>query len=232
VLSADDLSAPSLPHGTLCLTFDDGPGVTTGDGRGPKTDRLGDYLADEGIRATFFVCGKYVDALPHVVRRAHLQGHVIANHTTHHPDLRAELAAGHDIVAELTETDRAIRDATGASASFFRAPYGRWSADVAATLNADPTAGAYVGPVHWDMNAEDWAFWRDGAAPEVCAAEYLKAIEDVGRGIVLMHDCTADDDTWQRNNATYEVVRILVPQLKARGYRFVGLDEASLTTTG
>ena len=46
-----------------------------------------------------------------------------------------------------------------------------------------------------------------------------------------MHDCTADDDTWQRNNATYEVVRILVPQLKARGYRFVGLDEASLTTT-
>ena len=231
MLSADDLSAPSLPQGTLCLTFDDGPGVTIGDGRGPKTDRLADYLADEGIRATFFVCGKYVDALPHVVRRAHEQGHLIANHTTHHRDLRAELAAGSDIVAELTDTDRAIRDATGASASFFRAPYGRWSADVAATLNADPTAGAYVGPVHWDMNAEDWAFWRDGAAPEVCAAEYLKTIEDVGRGIVLMHDCTADDDTWQRNNATYEVVRILVPQLKARGYRFVGLDEASLTTT-
>ena len=67
------------------------------------------------------------------------------------------------------------------------------------------------------MNAEDWAFWRDGAAPEVCAAEYLTAIENVGRGIVLMHDCTADEDTWQRSNATYEVVRILVPQLKVTG---------------
>ncbi len=231
MLSADSLSAPSLPQGSLCLTFDDGPGVTVGDGPGPKSDRLADYLADEGIRATFFVCGKYVEALPHVVRRAHEQGHVIANHTTHHPDLLAELAAGHDIVAEVTETDRAIRDATGSGATYFRAPYGRWSAEVAATLNADPVAGAYVGPVNWDMNAEDWAFWRDGVAPEVCAAEYLTAIENVGRGIVLMHDCTADNDTWQRSNATYEAVRMLVPQLRSRGYRFVGLDEASLAAT-
>jgi peptidoglycan/xylan/chitin deacetylase (PgdA/CDA1 family) len=229
VLSAHSLSAPALPQGTLCLTFDDGPGITVGDGPGPKTDRLGDYLADEGIRATFFVCGKYVDALPQVVRRAHEQGHLVANHTTHHPNLLDELAAGRDVVAEVTETHRAIRDATGSDATYFRAPYGRWSPQVAATLNADPVAAAYVGPVNWDINAEDWAFWRDGAAPEICAIEYLRAIESTGGGIVLMHDCTADDDTWQRNNASYEVVRILVPQLKTLGYRFVGLDEARLS---
>jgi peptidoglycan/xylan/chitin deacetylase (PgdA/CDA1 family) len=229
VLSAHNLSAKALPQGTLCLTFDDGPGVTVGDGRGPKTDRLADYLADEGIRATFFVCGKYVDALPHVVRRAHEQGHLIANHTTHHPNLIDELAAGRDIVAELTGTDRAIREATGTIPRFFRAPYGRWSAAVAATLNADPVAEQYVGPVHWDANAEDWACWRDGMPAEVCAGNYLSAIETAGRGIVLMHDCTADQDDWRRNNATYEVIRILVPQLKALGYRFVGLDEAPLS---
>jgi hypothetical protein len=89
--------------------------------------------------------------------------------------------------------------------------------------------GQYVGPVNWDVSAEDWAFWRDGSAPEDCADAYRAAIQSAGAGIVLMHDCTADEESWQRNNATYEVVRILVPELRALGYRFVGLAEAPLS---
>jgi peptidoglycan/xylan/chitin deacetylase (PgdA/CDA1 family) len=43
-----------FPPKTLCLTFDDGPGETIGDGPGPKTLKLAKFLNKNGIRATFF----------------------------------------------------------------------------------------------------------------------------------------------------------------------------------
>ena len=227
MLTAHDLTAAALPEGTLCLTFDDGPGVTEGDGRGPKSDRLAEYLADEGIPATFFMCGKYVDALPHVAARINALGHLIGNHTWSHPELN-DLTV-EEVVSEVAQAHRSIREATGVAARYFRAPYGRWSPDALAALNADPVTAGYVGPVNWDVSAEDWAFWRDGSAPEDCAAAYRAAIQSAGAGIVLMHDCTADEESWQRNNATYEVVRILVPELQALGYRFVSLADVPLS---
>jgi peptidoglycan/xylan/chitin deacetylase (PgdA/CDA1 family) len=227
VLTAHDLSASALPEGTLCLTFDDGPGVTDGDGPGPKSDRLAEYLADEAIPATFFMCGKYVDALPHVAARIHALGHVVGNHTWSHPELN-ELTV-EEVVTEVTETHRSIREATGVSARYFRAPYGRWSTAAVTALNADPLIAEYVGPINWDVNAEDWSFWRDGRPPADCVAAYSAAVASVGAGIVLMHDCTADEDTWQRTNATYEVIRVLVPELRALGYRFVSLADVPLS---
>jgi peptidoglycan/xylan/chitin deacetylase (PgdA/CDA1 family) len=48
-----------LPDGLLCLTYDDGPGVTsTPTGPGSRTDDLGFYLFLQGIPATFFVIGQ------------------------------------------------------------------------------------------------------------------------------------------------------------------------------
>src|SRR5712672_1415908 len=45
----------SLPEATISLTFDDGPGETDGEGSGPRTPELAQFLADQGIAATF--CG-------------------------------------------------------------------------------------------------------------------------------------------------------------------------------
>ncbi|MGH7192455.1 MAG: hypothetical protein ACREJM_02855, partial [Candidatus Saccharimonadales bacterium] len=45
-----------------------------------------------------------------------------------------------------------------------------------------------------------------------------------GRGIVLLHDSSEEDDVRPRNR-TFEMTRLLAPRLKARGYRFVRLDE-------
>jgi peptidoglycan/xylan/chitin deacetylase (PgdA/CDA1 family) len=227
VLSPSPLSAPHAPDGTLCLTFDDGPGVTPGEGRGPRTDRLGDYLAEEGISATFFVCGKYVRALPDVVRRLHDQGHVIGNHTTNHRELR-ELTL-EEVRDEVVGTHDLVRDAVGIDPRYFRAPYGRFPYDRVEVLNQDPVLASYTGSVNWDVNADDWASWRDGADPEAVAEDYAQAVESVGRGIVLMHDCTADEESWQAGNATYETVRLLVPELRARGFTFAPLHQLALT---
>ena len=40
----------TVPAKTLCLTYDDGPGATTGNGPGPRTAQLAEYLHNEGIR--------------------------------------------------------------------------------------------------------------------------------------------------------------------------------------
>ena len=218
------LDGASLPDGTLCLTFDDGPGATDGTGPGPRSRQLAEYLADEGIPATFFVCGKHVAELPHVVERVRALGHAIANHTQTHPDLRAAVESGRDVTGELVATDALIR--TDARPLFFRPPYGSWSPAVAASLNADTSlAAGYMGPVNWDIDGEDWAAWRDARSAEECAQTYVRAVDEVKRGIVLMHDSTADVTDWQRNNATLETVMLLVPELRAQGYRFAALDD-------
>ena len=91
-------------------------------------------------------------------------------------------------------------------------------------LNASGRFSDYLGPVNWDISAEDFAFWRRGAPADEAAAAYLQLIEETGRGIVLMHD-SSEEDLVRSNNQTLELTMLLVPELRRRGYRFVPLTE-------
>jgi peptidoglycan/xylan/chitin deacetylase (PgdA/CDA1 family) len=231
-----DIKGSDLPAKTLCLTYDDGPGESNGDRAGPKTEALGSYLCDEGISATFFVIGAHAEKYPHVLQSLVRQGHTIGNHTYSHPGLVALAEAGGDVVEELARTDAIIREFTGNRPLFFRAPYGNWrqvdpeaKADkavsiVAEALNASGRFDDYIGPVNWDISAEDFAFWRRGDCAEKAAAAYLTLIEEIGRGIVLMHD-SSTEEVMRWGNRTLELTTLLVTQLKRRGYRFVGIEE-------
>src|SRR3954469_12659212 len=220
-----DIKGSDLPERTLCLTYDDGPGESDGDGAGPKTAELGEYLCREGIRATFFVIGAHAEKYPHALRSLVRQGHTIGNHTYSHPGLVAVAERGGDVVAELARTDEIIREFTGVKPRFFRAPYGNWrqvdpetKADktvslVAEALHASGQFDDYIGPVNWDISAEDFAFWRRGNLAEQAAEAYLDLIEKVGRGIVLMHD-SSDEEIVRRQNRTLGLMKLLVPELK------------------
>jgi len=86
----------------------------------------------------------------------------------------------------------------------------------------------HVGPVGWDIDGNDWELWQDRVGPQEVTEVYLAAIEVAGRGIVLMHDSTADSEFIKQGNAAYEATRLLVPELVRRGYTFVGLNEVPL----
>src|SRR3977135_1905370 len=85
-----------LPRGTkqLGLTYDDGP-------NDPHTLRLLEVLAKQGVHATFFLIGRYVQQRPEIVRDIVNAGHVVGNHTFAHPllifksaaEIRQELSA-------------------------------------------------------------------------------------------------------------------------------------------
>ena len=227
-----DIRGDRLPPGTLSFTFDDGPGRTDspGDGPGPRTAELGAYLHAQGVPAAFFAVGKFAVEGGDILSGLRSLGHLVANHTFDHPSLPAFVASGADAPGQLARTDDAIRDHVEGPVTLFRAPYGDWRlrgqarSNVAAALNRSPLATSHVGPIGWDIDAGDVGFWRDGRSATECAEAYLEAIERAGRGIVLLHDSTADIDEIRPRNRALGLVRALVPELRRRGYRFVRLD--------
>ena len=224
-----DIKGDHLPRGTLCLTYDDGPGR--------ETLEVGRYLHGEGIRATFFVMGRHAEGQRDTLRRLSAWGHLVGNHTYSHPGLVALAKEGGDVVGELERTAEVIRPFVAGGVVFFRPPYGNWrekeesdptrerpTSVVAGVLNSSGRLRDHVGPVNWDVSGHDYDHWRRGAPAEECAAEYLERVANVGRGIVLMHD-SSDEEVIRANNRVLELTRLLVPALKGRGYRFVRLDE-------
>ncbi len=231
-----DIKADQLPPKTLCLTYDDGPGETAGRGPGPRTAALAAFLAERGVAATFFMVGQHIAHYPEIPRQVQALGHLIGNHTYSHPGLVALAQSGGDVVGEIARTDELLRDAVAGLVTFLRAPYGNWrekiapdsdvdrrSSIVAEILNRSGRFANYVGPINWDISSLDWEFWGRGDPAASCADALLAKIERIGRGIVLMHD-SSDDPAVRANNRTEETTRLLVPELQARGYRFVRLD--------
>jgi peptidoglycan/xylan/chitin deacetylase (PgdA/CDA1 family) len=215
----------SLPPMTLCLTFDDGPGETSGSGPGPHTLKLAEYLSAQGVPATFFMVGKHAEQFFSLPPRIRNLGHLVANHTYDHPQLVEFLAGGGDLIDQVSRADAVLRNSIDGPTIFFRAPYGTWSNDVALTLNNNlAVAMGHVGPILWDIDGGDWYHWKEGHSPQFAADVYLRAIQLAGRGIVLMHDSTADIDVVKQLNRTLSMIQILIPALKAQGYRFVRLD--------
>jgi peptidoglycan/xylan/chitin deacetylase (PgdA/CDA1 family) len=219
------INGASLPEMTLCLTFDDGPGETSTPGPGPRTVELAQYLNGQGIPATFFMVGKFASDLPDILPQVKSLGHLIGNHSYDHPSLIEYSQNGGDVVSQIARTDGLIRHWVDAPVVFVRPPYFAWNTEVASALNANLTASlSHVGPVGWDIDGSDWTCWRDKRIPEECAANYIQQVETQRRGIVIMHDCTADMDVVRLANRTFEMVQLLVPQLRERGYQFVRLD--------
>lgn len=221
-----------LPPGMLCFTYDDGPGRTEGpeDVPGPRTAELGAYLQSMGVPATFFAVGKFARESGEILAGLRSRGHLVANHTFDHPSLPGFVARGGDARGQLARTDEAIGEPVEGRVTFVRAPYGDWwlqgqaRSNVAADLNRSAMARSHVGPIGWDIDAGDVGFWRDDRPAEDCARAYMEAIEQTGRGIVLMHDSTADIDAIRARNRALGMARVLVPELRHRGFRFVRLD--------
>jgi peptidoglycan/xylan/chitin deacetylase (PgdA/CDA1 family) len=209
----------------VALTFDDGPGA--------GTEQILNTLKRYRVRATFFALGSAMKKHPDLALRIVREGHVLANHSYSHPMLSKDLYQNEpaQLLAELKDTHEELRKYVPNGASlYFRAPYMAWTPGNAIVANQDPELRPYVGPVCWDVgrsvtvldgtlkDAADWECWtkRMNLSPLQCAVGYSNGIDEIGGGIVLMHDI---------HPKTAEMVELLVPRLLKAGYRFVTLDE-------
>jgi peptidoglycan/xylan/chitin deacetylase (PgdA/CDA1 family) len=230
-ISTGNLTGTSLPPKTLALTFDDGPG--------PRTSELSTYLENNGIAAGFFLNGKMIHDTT-VLTQLVADGHVIGNHTQTHASLTGQSTGSWHLddattVSEVAQTDELIAPFVTADRFLFRAPYGDFDWSSANALNASAMS-KYVGNIYWDIGdhmgphrAADWDCWsagKDGIVLTVakCAELYLEEIDTVGRGVILMHDPYSIGGD-PANGGTVDMVKILVPALKEKGYSFVRIDE-------
>jgi len=181
----------------VALTFDDGP-------HPELTPQLLDILRQQGVRATFYVVGRNVDAYPEIARRIVAEGHEIANHTYNHPHLTQVGAARLD--SEITKTTESIQRATGRRPTNMRPPYGSINARVEQAL-----LGKHgLDVIMWSVDPLDWK--RPGA--EVVRQRLVEGATP--GGILLAHDI---------HPGTIEAMAGTIGDLKAKGYGFATVSQ-------
>lgn len=181
----------------IALTFDDGP-------HPELTPKLLDLLRAQGVRATFYVVGRNVEAHPDIARRIVAEGHEIANHSWSHPALTSLGAAR--LQQEIGNTSNAIESATGRRPTSMRPPYGAINERVRRTILKD--YGMDV--VLWSVDPFDWK--RPGAS--VVANRLVEGAKP--GGILLAHDI---------HPGTIEAMPETIARLKEQGYAFVTVSQ-------
>jgi peptidoglycan/xylan/chitin deacetylase (PgdA/CDA1 family) len=160
----------------VVLTFDDGPW--------PATDaKILAALAEECVRATFFMIGRSASEHPELVRRIASLGHTIGHHTWTHRNLKytkPEVAGG-EIDKGISAVEMALHGSatTTPSTPFFRFPY--FEMTPAILDNLEKRGIAVFGADLW---ASDW----NKMTPQQELKLLTDRLEITHRGIILMHD--------------------------------------------
>ena len=218
-LTDDGMDGETLANDTVVLTFDQGPAE--------RTWELSDYLHQEGIAATFFVNGKSVDGREWALQKMMDDGHLIGNLTETHAAL-TNLTTD-EIIDEVARTDAKILPFVPGGKFFLRAPYSAWTSNERKALDGS-SMKKYVGPIAWDIGSTlthtsgaDFECWSDEHQldAETCGDLYFAEITTKKKGIVLMHDGPLDAP----NGPTVDMVKYLVPKLKAAGFKFARVDQ-------
>ena len=176
----------------IALTFDDGPGE--------YTEELINCLVENNAKATFFMLGQNVEAYPEIAKELSDAGMELGNHSYSHPDLvtiGAEAAA-----QQVSNTDAALKSATGFEATVMRPPGGSFNDSVKAAIN-HPL-------IIWSIDTRDWATKSEDQT-------YQVVMDNAQDGsVVLMHDI----HEWSVKAA----IR-MIPDLIAKGFKLVTVSE-------
>ena len=191
-----------LPLGPreLVLSFDDGP-------RPESTPLVLKALAEQCVKASFFMNGEPMKLHPALARQVLAAGHSVGMHGRHHEHF-SQLAAGAQL-ADLDTMQAIYREVLGMPAPAYRFPFLEETATLREALR---TRGITVMSV--DAGAEDWL---PDQTPQMLADKLLSQLRARGPeagGIVLLHDA---------QDQTARALPFLLHTLKAQGYRIVQL---------
>lgn len=200
------LSSENKEEKVVALTFDDGPDPL-------YTPRILDILKQYNIKATFFTIGDSGARYPDLLSRIYKEGHELGNHTYKHIDIGTE--SKEKIKQELKSTNRVIENSTGHGTILFRPPY-----DNGLDMSQDKALETFmkINDLGYVMvgNAIDSNDWKDKVPDKITH----NVLNSLGNGnIILMHDGGGD------RSATIEALPMIIKELQAQGYRFVGIGD-------
>ena len=172
------------------------------------TEQILDALQKHQAPAAFFVVGHMIESAPDIVRRMAAEGHIVGNHTFHHPDMSA-ISNQEAFRQELETLEALYQETVGEEMPrYYRPPQGKYSAE-----NLRQAQALGYKTILWSLAYVDWNT-DDQPTAEEAYAKLLPRIHD--GAIVLLHSTSA-------TNAA--ILDDLLTKWEEMGYTFASLPE-------
>ena len=169
------------------------------------TDELLRILKENDVKATFFLCGYWVEKYPEEVKKIAAEGHDLGNHSATHPHMSR--ISSEEIAQELQKCHENVKKLTGVEMELFRPPFGEYDNHVIETAEQN---GYYT--IQWDVDSLDWK--EQGAEVEI---RQVLEHKHLGNGsIILFH-----------NDAKYtpKVLDTILKGIKEKGFEIVPISQ-------
>ncbi len=185
----------------LYLTFD--AGYENG-----QTEKILDVLKKHQVPAAFFLVGNYIQRNPELVRRMAAEGHIVANHTMHHPDM-SKISTKEAFSKELADLEALYMETVGSEMpKYYRPPQGIYSQE-----NLKMAGELGYKTLFWSLAYADW----DNNNQPTRQQALDKLLPRTHNGaVILLHS------TSQTNG---EILDELLTKWKEMGYEFRSVDE-------
>ena len=183
----------------LYLTFD--CGYENG-----NTGKILDALKEKGVPAAFFCTQHQAESEPELTARMINEGHIVGNHSVHHPNF-SQISA-EKMAQELEGFDNFMRRNFGYCSSYFRYPEGAYSEYALSEVTGHGFRVCFwsLAYADWDENNQKGA---DYAYDTVTSRLHPGAI-------ILLHSVSSD-------NAA--ALGRIIDEARAQGYEFRSLEE-------
>ena len=196
----DAYYAQDTDEKNIYLTFD--CGYENG-----NTEIILDALKKHNAPATFFVVGNFLSTSPEIVKRMISDGHIVGNHSYHHPDM-SQISSIDSFSKELQELSDLYKETTGQEMKkYYRPPQGKYS-----ETNLKMAKDLGYKTFFWSLAYVDW--YQDNQPSKEEAFD--KLLNRIHPGaIVLLHSTSS-------TNA--QILDELLGKWEEMGYQFRSLD--------
>ena len=190
---------------TLYLTFDEGY-------ENGYTAQILDVLKKYNIPAAFFITGPYLERESELVKRMVNEGHIVGNHTVHHPNL-PKLTSAKKMAEELCSLNEQFVSHFGFSMRYMRPPEGEYSERLLAVAN---TLGYKT--VFWSFAYRDW----DPSAQKGSSYAFEQVTPYLHNGAILLLHAVSKDNA----DALENIIQFALNS----GYKFKSINEIVTNT--
>ncbi|MDD3341874.1 MAG: polysaccharide deacetylase family protein [Bacilli bacterium] len=182
---------------TIYLTFDEGDNDT-------YVKEIADVLDRHKVKATFFLCKRFILDNPDLIRSMTRNGHSIGNHTAYHKSM-PKLATKQNFstyLKEITDLEDAYYSVTGKQIDkVYREPKGEWSYRSLKIVKD-------LGYKSFFYSA-DYLDWKGTVTKEYALKELKKRVHN--GAIYLIHP---------KNKGNYQAMDSFIKEMKKEGYSF------------
>jgi len=173
-----------------------------------NTEAILDALKKHDVPAAFFVVGHYLESAPDLVKRMAAEGHIVGNHTYHHPDMTS-IVSQEAFQKELEDVAVLYEETTGEKmVMYYRPPQGKYSKE-----NLKMAQELGYSTYFWSLAYVDW--YQDNQPSHEEALSKLTGRIHPG-AVVLLHNTSSTNG---------EIMDELLSKWKAMGYTFRPLSD-------